>query len=218
MQIMSPNFDSREGHAVDMLVLHYTGMMNASAACARLCDAASRVSAHYLVDEDGAVCRLVEEEHRAWHAGISYWRGNSNINQRSIGIEMVNPGHEFGYRPYTGAQLHSVKNLCADILARHAIAARNIVGHSDIAPTRKEDPGELFPWKSFAEHHIGLWPVGEGAGAAGAEALSAYGYDITDMPKAITAFQRHFRPADIQGRWDAECAAMLGQLLQQCRA
>ena len=159
IELPSPNFDSREGQEIDMLVLHYTGMKTAQEALDRLCDPAAKVSAHYVVDEDGTVYRLVAEENRAWHAGVSSWRGASNVNQRSIGIEIVNPGHEFGYRAFPKAQMETVAALCKGILSRHAIAARNVVAHSDIAPVRKEDPGELFDWKGLAELGIGLWPL-----------------------------------------------------------
>lgn len=158
IQLSSPNYDSRDGQEIDMLVLHYTGMPSAQDALNRLCDPEAKVSAHYVVDEDGSTYQLVDESMRAWHAGVSYWRGHTNINQRSIGIEIVNPGHEFGYRPFPEAQMQSVIKLCKEILSRHAIPPRNVVGHSDIAPTRKEDPGELFDWKRLAQAHIGLWP------------------------------------------------------------
>ena len=144
LQTPSPNFNSRDGQAVDMLVLHYTGMKSGTSALDRMCEAAAEVSAHYMVEEDGRIFQMVDENMRAWHAGRSYWRGHSNINQRSIGIEIANPGHRFGYRPFPEAQMQSVTLLCQDILTRHAIPARNVVGHSDIAPTRKKDPGELF--------------------------------------------------------------------------
>ena len=154
----SPNYDSRGGASVDMLVLHYTGMPTAEDAIVRLCDTNARVSAHYVVDEDGLVFQLVEEQYRAWHAGVSGWRGNTNINARSIGIEIVNPGHEFGYRPFPAVQMQAVTALCKAVLGRHSIPARNVVGHSDIAPERKEDPGELFDWVRLAREGIGLWP------------------------------------------------------------
>ena len=155
----SPNFDARPpGARIDMLVLHYTGMVSAEAAIERLCDPAAKVSAHYLIDEDGAVRRLVDENHRAWHAGEASWRGKSDINARSLGIELVNPGHEFGYRPFPEAQMAALEALAQDILARHTIEARNVVGHSDVAPRRKTDPGELFDWRRLAEAGIGLWP------------------------------------------------------------
>jgi N-acetylmuramoyl-L-alanine amidase len=211
-ELPSPNFDSREGHAVDMLVLHYTGMKCAKDALDRMCDHAAKVSAHYVVDEDGACHRLVKEDCRAWHAGLSKWRGFDNINQRSIGIEIVNPGHEFGYRPFPAAQMKMVAMLCRDILSRHDIPARNVVAHSDIAPKRKQDPGELFDWQTLAKLGIGIWPK-EISGNAPAEKLADYGYDTADLPMTITAFQRHFRPKLLNGEWDSECAGMLAGLL-----
>jgi N-acetylmuramoyl-L-alanine amidase len=220
---LSPNFDSREGHVVDMLVLHYTGMKTAAEACDRMCDRAAKVSAHYMVHEDGAITRLVAEECRAWHAGLSSWRGNTNINQRSIGIEIVNPGHEFGYRPFPAAQMKAVTMLARDILARHPIPPRNVVAHSDIAPSRKEDPGELFEWQTLAKLGVGLWPIHPAGRAAAQDPVLAqyapqdlqhYGYDTADLPKAITAFQRHFRPKSLNGQWDNECAALLAALLE----
>jgi N-acetylmuramoyl-L-alanine amidase len=236
----SPNFDSREGHAVDMLVLHYTGMKTGAEAIERLCNRDAKVSAHYVVEEDGTILRLVGEDRRAWHAGLSSWRGFSNINQRSIGVEIVNPGHEFGYRPFPAAQMKMVAMLCRDILSRNTIPARNVVAHSDIAPARKEDPGELFEWKTLAGLGIGLWPslsssplAGEGGERSesgegifnnkppplpnplpqGERGLSLYGYDTTDLTKTIIAFQRHFRPSSLTGVWDDECTSLLGGLL-----
>ena len=154
----SPNFDRRGGVPVSILVLHYTGMQSGAEALARLCDSASKVSAHYVVEEDGGVYALVAEEHRAWHAGVSSWHGETRVNAASIGIEIVNPGHEFGYRPFPRVQVEAVIALCRDILSRHEIPARNVVGHSDVAPMRKEDPGELFPWAWLAAQGVGLWP------------------------------------------------------------
>jgi len=210
----SPNYDSRNGIGVDMLVLHYTGMKTADEAKARLCDPASKVSAHYIVYEDGTIIRMVPEGARAWHAGISSWRGNTNINQRSIGVEIANPGHEFGYRPFPIVQMKVVATLCRDILSRHMIPSRNIVGHSDIAPTRKEDPGELFDWTTMAKLSIGLWPKMENPlPPAPAEKLAEYGYETADMPKAITAFQRHFRATSLTGAWDDDCGSRLAGLL-----
>lgn len=209
----SPNFDSRDGQAVDMLVLHYTGMAAATQALERLCDPKSRVSAHYVVNEEGAVYRLVAEENRAWHAGVSFWRGETNINQRSIGIEIVNPGHEFGYRDFPAAQIEAVIALCANILKRHAVPPRNVVGHSDIAPERKDDPGEKFPWRQLANAGVGLWPTPSSALSTPHSALSQYGYSTADLPKTITAFQRHFRPKLLNGQWDKECSALLAALL-----
>lgn len=213
----SPNFDSRDGHAVDMLVLHYTGMRTRDEALERLCDPAAKVSAHYVVDEDGTIYTLVDESERAWHAGKSFWRGHTNINQRSIGIEIVNPGHEFGYRPFPQAQMVSVAKLCREILSRHNIPARNVVAHSDIAPERKEDPGELFDWKFLAEHGVGLFPLTSPSPLAGEGELELYGYDTTNLPKTITAFQRHFRPKPLTGQWDRECALILHSLLDSAR-
>lgn len=211
----SPNFDSREGCDVSVLVLHYTGMKTGQGAIDKLRNPESKVSAHYVVDEDGAVYHLVKEEMRAWHAGVSSWCGEKRVNHHSIGIEIVNPGHEYGYRPFPDVQMKSVIALSKDILSRHKIPARNVVGHSDVAPIRKEDPGELFDWAWLAREGIGLWP--NGTGAAGrpdaALALSEYGYDTTDLPKAIIAFQRHFRPKTLDGQWDSECQAIIGQLL-----
>lgn len=139
-----------------MLVLHYTGMTSGRAALERLCDASAKVSAHYVVEENGEIFALVDEQNRAWHAGVSAWRGHANVNARSIGVEIVNPGHEYGYRPFPDAQVQAVITLCQAILSRHSIPARNVVGHSDIAPTRKKDPGELFPWDRLAREGIGL--------------------------------------------------------------
>lgn len=155
----SPNFGDRPaGAAIDTLVLHYTGMPNGDMALTRMCDPASQVSAHYMVEEDGCIYQLVAESKRAWHAGRGFWRGCTDINSSSIGIEIVNPGHEFGYRPFAIAQIDAVIALCQALLGRHDIPAHNIIAHSDMAPDRKEDPGELFPWQKLAENGIGLWP------------------------------------------------------------
>lgn len=209
----SPNHDDRAGAAIDMLVLHYTGMKTAKAALERLCDASAKVSAHYTVDEDGTVYSLVPEARRAWHAGMSFWAGATDVNLRSIGIELVNPGHEFGYREFPDAQIEALITLCHGILMRHPIPSARVLGHSDVAPARKEDPGELFPWKRLALCGVGLWPQG-GVGDRGPEALTRYGYDPgAPREKAITAFQRHFRPKKLDGQWDAECAGLLASLL-----
>ena len=211
----SPNFDSRDGHDIDMLVLHYTGMPSGQAALDRLRDANAKVSAHYVVDEDGSIYTLVDETMRAWHAGISYWRGATNINQRSIGIEIVNLGHEFGYHPFAPTQMTSVQQLCRDILTRHDIPARNVIGHSDVAPARKEDPGEYFDWKTMAALGIGLWPEANATlASASLHELADYGYDLTNPTKAIIAFQRHFRPHKFDGIWDEESAQRLAALLR----
>lgn len=211
----SPNHGPRPaGATIDMLVLHYTGMRNAAAALGRLTDPAAEVSAHYLIDEDGTMHRLVAENRRAWHAGVAFWRGERDINDRSIGIELVNPGHEFGYRPFPEAQMTALIALCREILSRHPIPARNVVGHSDVAPARKTDPGELFDWPRLAAVGIGLWPIGTPTSSADlAGMLARYGYDVADPAMAITAFQRHFRPARVDGIADDQCARLLAGLL-----
>ena len=215
----SPNFDDRPPSTpVDMLVLHYTGMESAEAALDRLCDPQAKVSAHYVIDEDGAVAPLVEEHSRSWHAGRALWRGETDINARSIGVELVNPGHEFGYRDFTDDQMAALKDLALDILARHPIPARNVVGHSDVAPRRKTDPGELFDWAGLAEAGVGLWPGGAEAAEADQdqvlEWLRAYGYDTAEGPQAISAFQRHFRPETVDGRADGQTAGLIRALIE----
>ena len=156
----SPNFDARKSDAnVDMLVLHYTGMRDGHVALERLRDPATKVSAHYMIEEEGTVYALVDEELRAWHAGVSCWAGQRDINGCSIGIELVNPGHEFGYRPFPAKQRDALVALAEDIVRRHAIPAHRVLGHSDVAPARKQDPGELFDWAGLARVGIGLWPA-----------------------------------------------------------
>lgn len=212
----SPNHDDRNGAAIDMLVLHYTGMKTAQEALTRLCDPAAKVSAHYTVDEDGTVYAHVPEARRAWHAGVASWRGAADINARSIGIELVNPGHEFGYRDFPEDQITALTTLCHSILMRHAIPSARVLGHSDVAPARKEDPGELFPWARLAKAGIGLWPQDVADSDLNPDGLSAYGYDFgVSQDKAIIAFQRHFRPKKIDGQWDSECAGRLAWLLAQ---
>ncbi len=214
----SPNCDARpDGAQVDMLVLHYTGMPTGEAALARLLDIEYEVSAHYLIEEDGRIFRLVAEADRAWHAGVSYWRGHRDVNARSIGIELVNPGHEYGYRPFPEPQMAALEALSRDILARHPIPPRNVVGHSDVAPARKTDPGELFDWRSLAAQGIGLWPAPAASGPADVmDALSAIGYDITDYALALAAFQRHFRPAEVHGVADPDTLRWLQGLAELC--
>jgi N-acetylmuramoyl-L-alanine amidase len=222
----SPNFDDRAaGTPIDILLLHYTGMKSAEAALARLCDPDAKVSAHYCIAEDGTATRLVDEAKRAWHAGVSAWAGERDINGRSIGIELVNPGHEFGYRTFPEAQMVSLIRLCRDILARHPIPPERVLGHSDVAPQRKQDPGELFDWSRLAAAGIGHWP-GEAAPIAPpsiAEAqamLRRYGYEVpasgaldAETKAVVVAFQRHFRPSDVGGTLDGETAARLRALI-----
>ncbi|MCZ6605748.1 MAG: N-acetylmuramoyl-L-alanine amidase [Alphaproteobacteria bacterium] len=214
----SPNHDARSG-SVDMLVLHYTGMETAEAALAWMRDPASQVSAHYLVDEAGTVTRLVDEAQRAWHAGTAAWRHHRDINARSIGIELANPGHEFGYRNFPATQITTVEELARNILDRHAIPARNVVGHADVAPARKADPGERFPWERLAAAGIGLWPDVAAAPLPTeglASALRTFGYDpsIATTGEIVTAFQRHFRPALVDGIADDETRERLAALVE----
>ena len=203
----SPNQDDRPGTPIDILMLHYTGMQTGQAAIDRLRDPAARVSSHYVVDEDGTVWHLVPEGRRAFHAGISYWRGHHTLNDRSIGIEIVNPGHEWGYRPFPAAQMDAVRALCLGILSRHPIPARNVVGHSDVAPDRKQDPGELFDWPGLARAGIGLWPTAQAlpvAPEAVEAALTAIGYPVPDLRTTLTAFQRRWRPGRVDGEADVK--------------
>jgi N-acetylmuramoyl-L-alanine amidase len=214
----SPNFNERQ-LPVSMIVLHYTGMQSAEAALARLTDPAAEVSAHYLIEEDGTIHRLVAEDKRAWHAGQSHWRGITDVNSASIGIELVNPGHEFGYREFAPAQIEALIPLLAEIKDRYEITRGNIVGHSDIAPTRKQDPGELFPWARLARVRLALPrptknlmdPLWTDAGFL--LALERYGYEVTDKLAAVVAFQRRFRPELIDGEIDGECRCLLLALL-----
>ncbi|MGU3314729.1 MAG: N-acetylmuramoyl-L-alanine amidase [Sphingomonas sp.] len=214
----SPNFDERS-LPITMIVLHYTGMQDGPSALARLRDPEAKVSAHYLIEEDGTVCRLVAEEMRAWHAGRSHWRGITDINSASVGIEIVNPGHEWGYRPFTEEQIDALIPLVAAIKDRHGITRGNIVGHSDIAPARKRDPGELFPWYRLAKLRLALprptrnlmdpmWPQ-----AGFLLALERFGYDVSEPMAAIMAFQRRYRPELVDGEIDAECRMILLALL-----
>jgi N-acetylmuramoyl-L-alanine amidase len=228
---LSPNYGSR-GEApnirpINMLVLHYTGMQSGAAALDRLCDPEAKVSSHYLVEEDGTVWRLVAELDRAFHAGISCWQGERDLNYVSIGIEIVNPGHEWGYREFPDPQMVAVEVLCKDILSRHRIPPDRIVGHSDIAPDRKSDPGELFDWPRLANAGIGLWPRpaaelprrrGRGIGPvqriAALSDLARIGYCVAAGTEqiAIAAFQRRFRPARWDGLLDGETSDRLMEL------
>ena len=214
----SPNFDERS-LGVSMLVLHYTGMQDAQSAIDRLRDPAAKVSCHYLVAEDGTVLRMVAEDKRAWHAGKSRWRGIEDVNSASIGIEIVNPGHELGYPPFPEQQIDALIPLVATIKERHGITRGNVVGHSDIAPTCKQDPGELFPWNRFAKLRLALPrptrnlmdPMWTDAGFL--IALERFGYDVADKLAAVVAFQRRFRPELIDGEIDGECRSILLALL-----
>lgn len=214
IQHPSPNFDDRQ-REVDMLVLHYTGMKSSTEALERLCDSEAQVSAHYLLEENGDIYQLVEEEKRAWHAGISFWRGVENVNHNSIGIEIVNPGHEFGYRTFTEAQYESLIPLCKEIKNHWDIADHNIIGHSDIAPERKQDPGELFNWELLARNNIGLWPnlpISE-LPESQENNLIKLGYK-DNSPESTLAFQRHWRPWNLNGEMDEESCKILANLLE----
>lgn len=203
-------------------MLHYTGMRSALAALERLCDPDAAVSAHYLIDEDGRVVPLVPEEERAWHAGVSWWQGRADLNDVSIGIELVNPGHEWGYRPFPEPQMAALIELARGILRRWPIPPDRIVGHSDIAPMRKEDPGELFDWQRLARAGIGLWPAApedaEPDAVEAASALARIGYPLeaqgVPFELALTAFQRRFRPEGVDGCLDAPT---MGRLLAVAR-
>lgn len=215
---LSPNFNDRE-LPISMVVLHYTEMESAEAAIYRLCDADAGVSAHYLISEAGVVTRLVPEEKRAWHAGVSFWRGHKDVNSASIGIELDHPGHSYGYRPFADAQIEALVPLLHRILQTHDIARANVVGHSDVAPARKTDPGELFPWDRLAEYKLALpnptIELGDPFDNDGSFylALERFGYDITEGRKAVEAFQRRWRPHKIDGEIDGEIRAILFQLL-----
>jgi N-acetylmuramoyl-L-alanine amidase len=229
----SPNHNERVVPP-DTLVLHYTGMETGQGALDRLRDPEAKVSSHYLVEEDGRIFSLVAEERRAWHAGVSFWKGETDINGRSIGIEIVNPGHEWGYRPFPQAQMAAVTALIGDIRTRWMIPDARILGHSDVAPSRKIDPGELFDWKGLAQAGHGLWvepdaapgaPLAEGAEGAGVFALQAgltrLGYDCAPSGQfdvatttIVSAFQRHWRPQRVDGVADGETRARLIALLR----
>lgn len=235
----SPNHGPRVGcEGPDMLILHYTGMRSGAAALARMCDPAAEVSAHYMIEEDGRVFRLVPEDRRAWHAGRSFWAGERDINSRSIGIELVNPGHEWGYRPFPEAQMRALVDLCADLLARCPIPPHHVLGHSDVAPLRKQDPGELFDWLALSAAGIGLWPDPRPADGMAwemdevARLLSILGYQVNadgisweahrahgkswdeSTYAALMAFQRHWVPDSLGAGIDRRSVAALRALVR----
>lgn len=235
---ISPNHDARpNGTPIDTLVLHYTGMTSPAEALARLRDPDAKVSSHYMIDPDGIVWRLVPEARRAWHAGASFWRGRVSLNDRSIGIEVANPGHSHGYPDYPALQMAVVCDLCLDILSRHSIPMRDIVGHSDISPDRKDDPGEKFDWRGLAQNGVGLWPDGTpDLGIAGIvrdagtlrdvrAALAVIGYRVAPegpldpaLAQVLRAFQRHWRPETVNGQADAGTIARLVAVARLCGA
>jgi N-acetylmuramoyl-L-alanine amidase len=229
----SPNVEERKGQArPELLIIHYTGMEHAEDACRWLCDRRSGVSCHYLVDEEGRITQMVEEGARAWHAGVSCWRGLSDINSHSIGIEVHNPGHELGYREFPKSQIEAVAALASDIIARHAMRACNVLAHSDVAPARKKDPGEKFPWARLHDAGVGLWvepaPVGGKALAGGDRGedverlqhrLADFGYGLAISGEfdhathlVVQAFQRHYRPAQVDGIADRSTMDTLERL------
>jgi N-acetylmuramoyl-L-alanine amidase len=231
----SPNHGPRAtGKPVDILLLHYTGMISEEGALTWLTSPQSQVSAHYFVGEDGRIVQMVDEAERAWHAGQSSWAGESDINSRSIGIEIANPGHEFGYRSFPRAQIAAVIALCHDVLSRRAIPPARVLAHSDVAPLRKEDPGELFPWGELAAAGIGHWVMPElvAAGpdlklgdsgpevAALKQRFRTYGYGLgpesvfdEETAAVVRAFQRHFRPVQVDGIADVSTIATLDRLI-----
>jgi N-acetylmuramoyl-L-alanine amidase len=235
----SPNHEARcNGRTPDMLILHYTGMDSSDTALDWLTRDESKVSSHYLVDEEGRIAQIVAESERAWHAGQSQWAGETDLNSCSIGIEIHNPGHDFDYPDFPEGQMRAVEALCLDILRRHAISHGRVLAHSDIAPGRKRDPGEKFDWARLARAGIGLWiepaPLGEDLGLGPGDegdkvaelqrALAAFGYGVEvtgtygkGTEQVVQAFQRHFRPARIDGRADASTIDTLGRLLAGLR-
>ena len=216
-ELPSPNWDER-ALPVTMVVLHYTEMERESA-LQRLTDPEAKVSAHYFISEDGEVVRLVDEDKRAWHAGASFWRGHKDVNSASIGIELDHPGHALGYRAFADEQIEALVPLLNAIVRRHDIPRANVVGHSDVAPARKTDPGELFPWDRLAEYRLCLPRPKKLVGdpfdndSAFYLALERFGYDITEGRKTVEAFQRRWRPERIDGEIDGEVRAILFQLL-----
>ncbi len=233
--VPSPNHGERAGgRHPDMILLHYTGMPSAKAALERLCTAESQVSAHYFVFEDGRVVQMVPELRRAWHAGESIWAGDTDVNSCSIGIEIANPGHDGDYPDFPPRQIAAVASLCRGIAVRREIAPKRVLGHSDVAPLRKRDPGEKFPWRFLHQQGIGHWvepvPLSEGPelkfGDAGAvvgtvkSLFREYGYGLSEEDKfdeqmrdVTIAFQRHFRPAQIDGVIDPSTLLTLRRLL-----
>ena len=236
----SPNASDRPTYCgIDSIVLHYTGMRTTEEALARLCSTRHEVSAHYLIDETGQIYQLVPEHKKAWHAGISSWRGKTGVNENSVGIEISNPGHEFGYIPFPHAQIEAVIRLCRNIMSRYVVPAYNVIGHSDVAPNRKQDPGELFPWRRLAEEGVGKWPSALNDFPRENEViffpystddgvkdmqrrLREYGYFIRSDgfygPKTesvVRAFKRHFVPHAVSVTWDEHSDYAIDALLEK---
>ncbi len=199
---------------VDMILIHYTDMKNTSEALAWLTNPLAQVSAHYLIGEEGQIYSLVDETKRAWHAGKSFWQGCTDINNCSIGIEMANPGHTYGYQPFFEAQIEALISLCLDIQVRWKIPSSRVLGHSDVAPQRKQDPGHLFPWDKLHQKGLGLWPSKDRTPCKDLmEGLSQIGYEITSPQHTLLAFQRHFQPHKITGIADEETLALVQGIL-----
>lgn len=231
----SPNFDERpDGAGPDMIVLHYTGMRESEAALERLRDPEAKVSCHYLVFENGRIVQMVPEDKRAWHAGVSSWQGREDINGCSIGIEVCNPGHDFNYPSFPARQIAATTALCRGIVARRGIRRERVLAHSDVAPLRKRDPGEKFPWRLLAESGVGLWveptpitdwllmvPGDEGESVRALQrSLAEFGYEVPQHGKyeevtteVVRAFQRHYRPAQVDGMADTSTRETLMRLL-----
>ena len=234
--VASPNHDERVGGDPDIILLHYTGMQTADAALERLADPVARVSSHYFVNESGSVVQMVPEARRAWHAGVSSWMNETDINSRSIGIEIVNPGHEFGYQDFPRRQIAAVIALCRGIIARRGIKRDRVLAHSDVAPARKQDPGEKFPWKLLSESGVGLWvepvPITDWLSLVPGDtgdnvldlqkSLAELGYGVPQSGEydeatklVVTAFQRHFRPAQVDGMADTSTRETLRKLIEE---
>ena len=238
--VPSPTHDERkDGRAPDIILLHYTGMQNAQQALNRLCSRNSKVSSHYFVFEDGRIVQSVQESRRAWHAGESHWAGETDINSASIGVEIANPGHDFDYPDFPSRQIAAVIALCRGIVARRGIRPDRVLAHSDVAPSRKRDPGEKFPWRLLADSGIGEWVTpsritDKGPSLALGQtsddvrglqiALADFGYGLQvtgtfdeTTRDVVTAFQRHFRPANVDGIADGSTLRTLHKLLERRR-
>lgn len=217
----SPNFNDRaEDSRIDWIILHYTDLPTLRESLNILTSEESQVSAHYLVGENGEIFHHVDEDQRAWHAGVSYWRGMRDLNSHTIGIEIQNSGHSHGYREFPQKQIDAVMQLCKDIQRRHNMGQDCLWGHSDIAPSRKQDPGHLFPWETFAKEGLGVWPF-EGTGLMTSETevlslLQNIGYDPDFPEDSVLAFQRHFRPHLMDGILDSETLNLIYKVSEAC--
>ena len=208
----SPNFNARK-RPLSLIVLHYTGMETGAAALARMCDPEAAVSAHYMVEEDGTVCRLVDEDQRAWHAGVSYWRGERDVNSASIGVEIVNGGHDFGLPDFPGDQIGAVSALVREIMARHDIPAAAVIGHSDVAPGRKTDPGEKFPWAALAQAGAAMALPDEAVEGEPEALLARIGYSLEPgLDAVVEAFQRRWRPGRVDGQLDDQTRDLIARV------